>query len=101
MAARSASSRWTTSTHRPGRALVSLMKSHWMNWQGKKIGIVYSSDNGLSTSAFESVEAAMRQAGLPLVHAEPTTQNQASYVPQMSRMKSSGADAVALLCYCL
>ena len=83
-----------------GPQVVSFMKSHWMQWQAKKIGLVYSSDTGMSVAEFNSVKDAMRGAGLPLVHAEAVTANQASYVPQMNRMKSSGADAVALLCFC-
>ena len=84
-----------------GKPIVSLMKSHWMNWQSKKIGLLYSSDSPFSVAEFNAVKDAMGTAGLPVVHSEAVTANQSSYVPQMSRMKSSGADAVALLCFCV
>ena len=83
-----------------GAPTVSLMKSRWMNWQTKKIGIVYTSSEPLSVAEYGSVKAAMARAGLPLVHSEAISVAQSSYVPQMSRMKSSGVDAVALLCIC-
>ena len=83
-----------------GAPTASLMTSHWMNWQTKKIGLVYTSNEPLSVAEFNSVKDAMGKAGLPVVHSEAITANQSSYVPQMSRMKSSGVDAVALLCIC-
>ena len=84
-----------------GTPIVALMKSHWMTWQSKKIGIVYTGNEPLSVAEFNSVKEAMGKAGLPLVHSEAIAANQSSYVPQMSRMKSSGVDAVALLCLCV
>jgi branched-chain amino acid transport system substrate-binding protein len=78
------------------RAEVSFLKSHYMNAGDKKIGIVYTGDVERYAAEYNSTSAELRAQGVQLVHAEKIAQNQTSFVSEMSRMKSSGAQVVLM-----
>jgi branched-chain amino acid transport system substrate-binding protein len=77
-------------------AQVSFLKSRYMDAAGKKVGIIYV-DDATTVNDYQALKAGMEKQGLNVVHSEGVATNQASFVPQMSRMRASGARLVALL----
>src|SRR5206468_524274 len=58
---------------------------------------VYVGDIPGIVALYKAVAAEMPKEGLKLVHSEQVASNQTSFVPEMSRMRSSGAEVVLLL----
>jgi ABC-type branched-subunit amino acid transport system substrate-binding protein len=77
-------------------AYVSFLKSSYMNAAAKTVGIVYNGDIPQIASEFEPLKAELKREGFRLVNAEKVTSNQASFVPEMSRMQAAGAQLVML-----
>jgi ABC-type branched-subunit amino acid transport system substrate-binding protein len=77
-------------------AEVSFVKSQYANAGNSKIGIIYTGDVARYASQYDAVSAALLQAGLQLVHSEKISQNQTSFVSQMSRMRDAGVQFVML-----
>ena len=80
-----------------GPTEASFLGSKYVNAKKKKIGIVSGSGPAFA-GGYAGLTAALKKQGFDVVHTERTSADglQASFVPEMQRMKDSGAQVVLL-----
>ena len=60
----------------------------------KRVALLYANDDAFSKSGFDVFKAAAEKAGLDIVDVESFSQKDTDFSPQLTRIKSLGADAL-------
>jgi branched-chain amino acid transport system substrate-binding protein len=60
----------------------------------KRVAILYANDDAFSKSGFDVFKAAAEKAGLDIIDIESFSQKDTDFSPQLTRIKSLGADAL-------